>query len=51
MSINIVLCGASGRLGMEFLKETKNYPSINLMECISSKNNVNVGKNFQNLPT
>ena len=46
MSINIVLCGASGRLGMEFLKETKNYPSINLMECISSKNNVNVGKKF-----
>ena len=46
MSINIVLCGASGRLGMEFLKETKNHPSINLMECISSKNNVNVGKKF-----
>ena len=46
MSINIVLCGASGRLGMEFLKETKNFPSINLMECISSKNNVNVGKKF-----
>ena len=46
MSINIVLCGASGRLGMEFLKETKNYPSINLTECISSKNNVNVGKKF-----
>ena len=46
MSINIVLCGASGRLGMEFLKETKNYPSINLVECISSKNNVNVGKKF-----
>ena len=46
MSINIVLCGASGRLGMEFLKETKNYSSINLMECISSKNNVNVGKKF-----
>lgn len=46
MSINIVLCGASGRLGMEFLKETENYPMINLMECISSKNNVNVGKKF-----
>jgi len=46
MSINIVLCGASGRLGMEFLKETKKYPSINLMECISSKKNINVGKKF-----
>ena len=46
MGINIVLCGASGRLGMEFLKETKNYPLINLMECISSKNNENVGKKF-----
>ena len=44
MSINIVLCIASKAL--EFLKETKNYPSINLMECISSKNNVNVGKKF-----
>ena len=46
MSINIVLCGATGRLGMEFLKETKNYPSINLTECISSKNNENIGKKF-----
>lgn len=44
MSIDLILCGASGRLGLEILKEIENDPSIKLVACVSSKNNLNIGK-------
>ena len=44
MSIDLTLCGASGRLGLEILKEIENDPSIKLAACVSSKNNLNIGK-------
>ena len=44
MSIDLTLCGASGRLGLEILKEIENDPSIKLVACVSSKNNLNIGK-------
>ena len=44
MSIDLILCGASGRLGLEILKEIENDPSIKLAACVSSKNNLNIGK-------
>ena len=44
MSIDLILCGASGRLGLEILKEIENDPSIKLVACVSSKNNLNKGK-------
>ena len=37
MSIDLILCGASGRLGLEILKEIEKDPSINLVACVSSK--------------
>ena len=33
-----------GRLGLEILKEIENDPSIKLVACVSSKNNLNIGK-------
>ena len=44
MSIDLILCGASGRLGLEILKEIENDPSIKLVACVSSENNLNIGK-------
>lgn len=44
MSIDLILCGASGRLGSEIVKELENDSSIKLAACVSSKNNPNIGK-------
>ena len=44
MSIDLILCGASGRLGSEIVKEIENHPSIKLAGCISSKNNKSIGE-------
>ena len=44
MSIDLILCGASGRLGLEIIKEIENDSSIKLVACVSSKKNQNIGK-------
>ena len=44
MSIDLVLCGATGRLGKEILIEVGKQSNINLIGCVASKNNKNFGK-------
>ena len=44
MSIDLVLCGATGRLGKEILIEVGKQSNINLIGCLASKNNKNFGK-------
>ena len=44
MSIDLVLCGATGRLGKEILIEVEKQSNINLIGCVASKNNKNFGK-------
>ena len=44
MTIDLVLCGATGRLGKEILIEVENQSNINLIGCLASKNNKNFGK-------
>ena len=34
MSIDLILCGASGRLGSEIVKELENDSSIKLAACV-----------------
>ena len=44
MTIDLVLCGATGRLGKEILIEVGKQSNINLIGCLASKNNKNFGK-------
>ena len=44
MSIDLVLCGATGRLGKEILIEVGKQSNIYLIGCLASKNNKNFGK-------